>query len=69
MERPEALESGVIALSGLDPENAVRAVKFAIANSVNSKNVLDYAANDFSSRVLNFVISTAGISSKWLDRS
>lgn len=69
MERPEALESGVISITGLDAENAVRVVKLAIANFGNSKNVLDYADNDFSSRVLNFVMSTAGLSSKWLDRS
>ena len=60
MERPEALESGSIIMTGLNPANLIRSI--TLESSVDRANVLPegYASDDFSSRVLKFLLSTAG---------
>ena len=64
MERPEALEAGSIIMTGLDPDSLERGIKLSI--DFHAKRTPEgYGGNDFSERVLKFLFSTAGLSSKW----
>jgi UDP-N-acetylglucosamine 2-epimerase (non-hydrolysing) len=65
MERPEALETGSIIMTGLDPTNLIRSI--ALETSVDKASALPegYGSNDFSLRVLKFLISTATVTTQW----
>ena len=66
MERPEALETGSILLTGLDPENVINSIRIVTTEDTKSLGVPQgYEILDFSNRVLNFVISTAKLHPKW----
>ena len=66
MERPEALEVGTILMSGLNPEFVKEAIKYL--ETVDSKRSVpeDYAIQDSSDRVLNFLFSTHHVRDFWL---
>ena len=64
IERPEALETGSIILTGLDAENLIRSVE--LATTGHGTALPDgYQVPDFSERVIRFLFSTATLNSKW----
>ena len=64
IERPEALETGSIILTGLDGENLIRSVELATRGH---RTALPdgYQVLDFSERVIRFLFSTASLNSQW----
>ena len=64
IERPEALETGSIILTGLDGENLIRSVELATRSHVTALPE-GYQVLDFSERVIRFLFSTASLSSQW----
>nr|WP_215905062.1 UDP-N-acetylglucosamine 2-epimerase (non-hydrolyzing) [Rhodovibrio salinarum] len=69
MERPEALDTGSILLTGLNPEgvlNGVRAVTEQHRESVPVDDIPeDYKIANTSQRVVNLIIGTAHLSNHW----
>jgi UDP-N-acetylglucosamine 2-epimerase len=66
IERPEALDSGSIIMTGLNTEDVVRGVGIAIADGpVTSSHPAGYEVNDTSNRVVRFISSTAGRHAQW----
>lgn len=66
IERPEALDSGSIIMTGLNVEDVVRGVGIAIADGpVSSSHPAGYEINDTSNRVVRFISSTAGRHHQW----
>lgn len=68
MERPEAMDTGSIILTGLDAEVIVAAVKTQIAGDILEKGVCvpqDYQVNNTSHRVLKIILGTAKLSNRW----
>ena len=66
IERPEALDSGSIMMTGLVVEDVVRAVGIAMADGpVTSSHPAGYEVNDTSNRVVRFIASTAGRQHQW----
>jgi UDP-N-acetylglucosamine 2-epimerase len=64
IERPEALETGSIILTGLNPANVVQSVQ--IVRKLSTASHPDgYETTDFSERVLKILFSTARLSHKW----
>ena len=59
IERPEALDTGSILMTGLDPAGLVEAVGVAIGAAVGSMSCPDdYQVGDTSDRVARFILST-----------
>jgi UDP-N-acetylglucosamine 2-epimerase len=58
MERPEALESGSIVMSGLSRDEVRLAIEYRLANKNNAQCPEDYLIPDTSDRVASFLIST-----------
>ena len=66
IERPEALDSGSIIMTGLNVDDVVRGVGIAIADGpVVSSHPAGYEINDTSNRVVRFISSTAGRHHQW----
>ena len=60
IERPEALDSASILMTGLDAANVVEAVRFAVADQDRASRVPDdYRIADCSRRAVGFILSTA----------
>ena len=64
IERPEALDTGGIIMTGLDARDVVTAVTVAMADKptrdgVTAVTPTDYLINNTSSRAVNFMLSTA----------
>ena len=64
MERPEALESGSIMLTGLAPANLLQAIGVELSNRLDSQPE-SYDSPNFSTIVLKFLLSTYALSSQW----
>ena len=64
-ERPEALETGSMILSGLDPTNLIRSIQLVLSSSSPTSLPEGYDTSDFSQRVLKFVVSTALQHKNW----
>jgi UDP-N-acetylglucosamine 2-epimerase (non-hydrolysing) len=67
MERPEALDTGGIIMTGLDPAGVVEAVRVAV-DQVAAQGVpcpVDYQVPDTSRRVLDFILSTVRRHHDW----
>ena len=64
IERPEALETGSIILTGLDSENLVRSIELATSGQETGLPE-GYEVSDFSERVIRFLFSTASLNSQW----
>ncbi|MGC9337359.1 MAG: non-hydrolyzing UDP-N-acetylglucosamine 2-epimerase [Candidatus Cloacimonadia bacterium] len=67
IERPEALDTGNIIITGMEPDIIVQAIKIAI-NEHNNNNIKippEYDVEDVSQRVVKFIIGTATLSHKW----
>lgn len=66
IERPEALDSGSIIMTGLNVDDVVRGVGIAIADGpVVTSHPAGYEINDTSNRVVRFIASTAGRHHQW----
>jgi len=70
IERPEALDTGGIVLTGLDPHDVLQAVHVAMNKEETSdfSNPLmpqDYQVSNTSTRVVNFILSTARRHATW----
>jgi UDP-N-acetylglucosamine 2-epimerase (non-hydrolysing) len=67
MERPEAIDTGSIILTGLDTEVIVKSVKVQM-EEVSTKGICipaDYQITNTSQRVLNIILGTAKLSNAW----
>ncbi|WP_122262739.1 non-hydrolyzing UDP-N-acetylglucosamine 2-epimerase [Ornithinimicrobium cerasi] len=66
IERPEALDSGSIIMTGLNRDDVVRGVGIAMTDGpVVSSHPAGYEINDTSNRVVRFISSTAGRHAQW----
>jgi len=65
MERPEALESGSIMLTGLEPENLLRCIALELSLESASHIPEGYDSPEFSSRVLKYLFSTCILAKQW----
>ena len=70
IERPEALDTGGIVMTGLDPANVVEAVTVAVAagrtrSGVSHVTPEDYLIDNTSERVVSFIVSTARRHHQW----
>ena len=65
IERPEALESGSIMLTGVDPATLLQAIE--IETNLKPSNLIPagYETFEFSTRVLKFLLSTASKHKNW----
>ena len=58
MERPEALESGSIVMSGTNPKHIIQAIEMVLKSNNSHSIPSEYLIKDTSSRVLHFITST-----------
>jgi len=68
MERPEAIDSGSIILTGFDIDTVLDSVNLVIDEHSDSKNKhipLEYEVSNTSWRVLKLILGTAKLSNKW----
>jgi UDP-N-acetylglucosamine 2-epimerase (non-hydrolysing) len=67
IERPEALDTGAIIMTGLDPVGLVEAVTVAVeqAGGEGTPCPADYRITDTSRRVVNFILSTVRRHHEW----
>lgn len=66
IERPEALDTGSIVMTGLDPDDVERAVRIALDDGpVTSSVPAGYEIGDTSNRVVRFIASTAPRHHTW----
>jgi len=65
IERPEALDSGSIIMTGLEVQDVVRATAVAMAAGPKTSLPSGYEVNDTSHRVLMYILSTAGRHHQW----
>ncbi|QOH58103.1 non-hydrolyzing UDP-N-acetylglucosamine 2-epimerase [Rhodococcus rhodochrous] len=69
IERPEALDSGHIVMTGLNPDDCVDAVRFVTESSrmerMSPAYPEDYEISDCSRRAVSFILSTAHRSHQW----
>ena len=64
IERPEALDTGSIMMTGLDPGNVIEAVGLAMA-APTREIPDDYRITNCSERVVAFILSTVGRHKQW----
>jgi UDP-N-acetylglucosamine 2-epimerase (non-hydrolysing) len=65
IERPEALESGAMILTGLNVANLIQSVEMVLEQTSPSSLPEGYEVTDFSDRVLKFMFSTAKLHHDW----
>lgn len=65
IERPEAIETGSVVLTGLNPTNLVQSIQLLKSKPQSHFLPQGYEISDFSDRVLRFVFSTARLHSTW----
>lgn len=65
IERPEALDTGGIVMTGLDPDDVVAAVEIVMSEDRRGTEPFEYSINDTSQRVVRFILSTAGRHAAW----
>ena len=65
IERPEALDTGGIMMTGLDPDDVVTAVEIAMAAPTAGTEPAEYAMSNTSHRAVRFLLSTARRHSAW----
>lgn len=65
IERPEALDTGSITMTDLDPDAVVAGMRFAMDRPGNPVLPADYAITNTSERVVNFILSTVGQHRFW----
>lgn len=66
MERPEALDTGSILLSGMDPDIVLTAMKQSIEGCKPDREIpVDYQVTNTSERVVNLILGTSKLSNRW----
>jgi UDP-N-acetylglucosamine 2-epimerase (non-hydrolysing) len=66
IERPEALDTGSIIMTGLDRENVVEAVEVVMRRRPATHSIpVDYTIDDCSERTLRFILSTHRQHENW----
>jgi UDP-N-acetylglucosamine 2-epimerase (non-hydrolysing) len=65
MERPEALESGALMMTGLNPQAVIRAIQLQCSSKPSASIKTGYEVSDFSDRVIKFIFSTADKAADW----
>lgn len=65
IERPEALETGSIVLTGLNLDNLIQSIELVRSMPVETKSPEGYDIADFSDRVVKFLFSTARLHHNW----
>ncbi len=65
IERPESLDAGTIVLTGLNVEIAIASIKVQLSEPRPVAPPAGYRVDDFSARVVKFVLSTAKKSLDW----
>ncbi|TDB84782.1 UDP-N-acetylglucosamine 2-epimerase (non-hydrolyzing), partial [Micromonospora fluostatini] len=67
IERPEALDTGAVIMTGLDPAGVVEAVRVAVGHAVAgpASCPADYQVPDTSRRVVDFILSTVRRHHDW----
>lgn len=65
IERPEALETGAMVLTGLSVQNLIQSVQLVRDSVNNIETPAGYEVLDFSDRVVKFVFSTARLHHSW----
>jgi UDP-N-acetyl-L-fucosamine synthase len=68
IERPEAMDTGSIVVTGLDAEVMVEAVQLQMSDDIRSKPVSipqDYQIENTSERVVKLILGTAKLSNQW----
>lgn len=68
MERPEALDTGTILMSGLDTEDVLRCVSAAVHSYENNQRQIpaEYSVTNTSTRTVNFMLSTVNRHREWV---
>jgi UDP-N-acetylglucosamine 2-epimerase (non-hydrolysing) len=68
MERPEAMDSGHIVLTGLEPDTILRAIRFVTASrDLDRQQPIadEYEIRNTSTRVVKLILGTARLSHAW----
>jgi len=65
IERPEALDTGNIVITGLDPETIIQAIEVATMENITWSTPVEYRIENVSQRVVKLIIGTAKLSSLW----
>ncbi len=65
IERPEALDTGGIMMTGLDPDDVVAAVDLVMEGGQRGGEPFEYSIDNTSQRTVRFIMSTAGRHSAW----
>ncbi|MFA6175752.1 MAG: UDP-N-acetylglucosamine 2-epimerase (non-hydrolyzing) [Phycisphaerae bacterium] len=68
IERPEAMDTGSIVVTGVEPDVIVSAVKLQTSEDILKKPVAipsDYAVENTSERVVKLILGTAKLSNMW----
>ena len=68
IERPEALDTGSILMTGLDADTIVDAVTFVAEQQQSDSHLnapVDYQITDTSTRVVKLILGTAKLSNRW----
>ena len=69
IERPESLDAGSIVLAGIEPENLINSILIACEyysdSSIDKEQPAGYQENNFSQKVVSFLVSTALKHAEW----
>jgi UDP-N-acetylglucosamine 2-epimerase (non-hydrolysing) len=65
IERPEALDTGSITMTDVEPDSVVRGVEFALSRRQPAQVPIDYQVTNTAERVVNFILSTVGQHRFW----
>jgi UDP-N-acetylglucosamine 2-epimerase (non-hydrolysing) len=65
MERPEALETGSVLMSGLNSDRVIESLEYMDSRVIETSVPVDYLIENTSDRVLNFILSTHHVRDFW----
>lgn len=65
IERPEALDTGSIVMTGLDPANVLEAITVLLGERTTGQIPADYAIDNCSERAVRFILSTHRRHEQW----
>jgi UDP-N-acetylglucosamine 2-epimerase len=65
IERPEALDTGSIVMTGLNPDDVALGVRVAMSEMQRAEVPVEYAVPDTSQRAVKFIMSTASRHHQW----